>query len=199
MTAEPTASPSATNRTCGSCQLCCRLVPVAEIGKPANTRCRAQRHGKGCAVYRKPLMPVSCAMWSCRWLVGTFNGRRPDHAHYVVDMMPDYVTAQDNATKAEQHIPVVQVWVDPAHRDAHHDTALRAWLDETRQAAIVRFNSGDGFVLFPPSMSDDGEWHEIGGSVRVDSHSLLDVAARTGATVDFGNRGLVIAMREDRR
>jgi len=31
------------NRTCGGCTLCCKLLPVRELKKPANTRCQHQR------------------------------------------------------------------------------------------------------------------------------------------------------------
>ena len=44
-----------TARKCGDCQLCCKLVPVADnlvgLHKPANTRCPYQRHHKGCTIY----------------------------------------------------------------------------------------------------------------------------------------------------
>ena len=130
-------------RQCGACQLCCRLLPVRGLDKPANTRCRYQRHGKGCAVYERPAMPVECSLWSCRWLVDPNPMRlpRPDHGHYVVDLMPDTIELRNGDTTAGRMM-VLQVWVDPAHREAHRDPALReyiAHLGETAgMAAIIR-------------------------------------------------------------
>ena len=46
-----------THRRCGDCQLCCKLLPVRELSKGASERCRHQRVGKGCTVYRQPGMP----------------------------------------------------------------------------------------------------------------------------------------------
>ena len=57
----------------------------------------------------------------------------------------------------------MQVWVDPLYPDAHRDPALRAYLlrrGEQGIAAIIRYSSSRGFVLFPPNMATDGQWHE---------------------------------------
>lgn len=180
-------------RRCGECQLCCKLLPVRErdddatlkamagaglplpdgsadrvpsFDKPANTRCQHQRHGKGCMIYDR--RPLACRLWSCRWLTeaDTADQHRPDHSHVVIDAMPDYVTLQDNLTGEARHVPVIQVWVDPAYPDAHRDPALRAYV--ARQAeqgvlALIRNGSHDAFLLVPPSSAADGEWHEMHG------------------------------------
>ncbi len=80
-----------TDRKCGDCSLCCKLLPMPELAKPANKRCKHQRYGKGCAIYAR--RPDSCRTWSCRWLLGegTDDLPRPDRSHYVIDPMPDFV------------------------------------------------------------------------------------------------------------
>ena len=162
-------------RKCGGCTLCCRLLPVhhgASAGgidlpgswhKKAGERCRHQRTGKGCAVYRQAGFPTACAIWNCRWLTGidTQDMRRPDRAHYVLDVMPDYVTVTVDGTATK--IEVVQVWCDPKFPDAHRDPALRAYLarrGEEGVAALIRYSSKDAFFLAPPAMSSDGQFHE---------------------------------------
>jgi len=146
-------------RQCGDCQLCCKLLPVQEIGKLAGVRCRHQAHGVGCRVYG-PGMPSSCRLWSCAWLTGSFNGRRPDRTHYVVDILPDFITAVDDASGQKVTVPVVQVWCDPGFPLAHRDPDLRKYLDERGKdgvAALIRYGSGDAFALIPPAM---GGWIE---------------------------------------
>lgn len=169
-------------RACGSCTLCCKLVPVEEIGKPAGQRCPAQRHG-GCTVYRRPNFPMSCHAWSCRWLTNddAADLRRPDRAHYVIDMMPDYVRATDDGTGESATFPVVQIWCDPNHPDAHRDPALRAWLE--RKAAVlplfglVRYGNGAALCLIPPSMTAGGVWIEQSSRMHVEpAHSRADIA-----------------------
>lgn len=164
--------PNVRNRSCGSCTACCVQVPVRLSPwdhKPANTRCK-HLCGKGCRIYAR--RPDPCQVWSCRWLMDADTGdmRRPDQAGYVIDCMTDAVVATDNETGEQHAIQVLQVWCDPKRPDAHRDPALRRYLElmaqRHRVAAIVRWSSDDGLVLFPPSMNSTGEWGEMGGAMR---------------------------------
>jgi hypothetical protein len=153
-------------------------LPVKGINKPANTRCQHQRHGKGCAVYHKPQkgFPWECGYWNCVWLQGDDAAelRRPDRAHYVLDIMPDYVTAQDPKL-GEVRIPCIQIWCDPKYPDAHRDPALRAWLIRRDGfVGLVRYSNDSGdFVLIPPYMMENGEWLEKRqGNVQEGNHSF---------------------------
>lgn len=169
------------NRQCGDCQLCCKLMPVGELGKRAGTRCEHQRAGKGCQVYTSPAMPASCRLWSCRWINGSAPGlRRPDRTHFVIDCLPDYITLQDGVTGKAHKIPVLQIWVDPDYPDAHRDPQLRAYLDEQgRQGfmALVRYDSQRAFLLAPPSLVSDGQFHELHTSTAPEGqHRASDIA-----------------------
>ncbi len=172
-------------RKCGECTLCCKLISVRELGKPGGQRCDHQRHGKGCAIYAG--RPPSCRFWNCRWLVedDTADLSRPDRSHYVIDIMPDFITAVPHDGSPSVPVQVVQVWVDPKYPDAHRDPALRAFLarrGEENIAAIIRYNETDGFVLAPPAMNH-GEWREIAGISSGKSHSLAETVAALGGNV----------------
>lgn len=148
-------------RRCGSCTLCCKLLPVRELNKGAGERCKFQRH-TGCAIYARK--PPACGLWSCMWLVGTDMGDvpRPDRAHYVIDPMPDYIVIRDNATGEGEKVPIIQIWMDPKFPDAHRDPALRAYLERRGAPALVRLdNESAAVVLFPPECSHDNQWHEV--------------------------------------
>jgi hypothetical protein len=138
-----------------------------DFDKPAGAPCPHQRHNKGCAVYTK--RPWGCRLWNCRWLVNndTAELRRPDRSRYVVDLMPDYITAVDNATGERRDVEVVQIWVDPQDRDAwRRDKDLIAFLERRGKegiAAIMRYSESDALVVFPPSMATDRQWHEHSG------------------------------------
>lgn len=165
-------------RSCGDCQLCCKLLPVAGLPKPANTLCRFQKFHKGCSVYRTAKMPPECGLWNCRWLINDDAGElsRPDRAHYVIDVLPDFVTVttpDGDQTKLE----VVQIWIDPDYPDAHHDPALRRWLFRRAQAgiaALIRFNERDAVTLIAPPFTPDGEWLQVKGG-REKQHSPLEI------------------------
>jgi hypothetical protein len=135
-------------RRCNECTLCCRLVPVGEIGKPANTVCPQQR-SKGCRVYGTRSFPRACRLWSCLWFTNdSVPLQRPDRSHYVIDGALDFVQLDGEPFKA------LQIWVDPRFPNAHRDPALRAWLEvrwETHnELALVRFDSASALVLIPP-------------------------------------------------
>lgn len=171
-----------TARRCNECTLCCKLMPVSEIGKAAGTRCRFQR-AKGCTVYHDHAagFPRSCAQWSCAWLLnveGMADMPRPDRARYVIDTVPDYVEAEA-VLGQRARMGVVQIWIDPAHPEVHRDPKLRAWIElqakTTKFAALIRFNSYDALFLLPPSLSGDGQWHEKAGTPTGEDHTLCDI------------------------
>ena len=166
-------------RQCGDCQTCCRILPTKEINKPALTKCPHQQHHKGCKIYAT--RPISCRLWSCVWLMEDDNGhlRRPDHCHYVVDPMPDFAIARVPG-QPDRELALVQVWVDPKYPDAHEDPGLREYLNERGTegfAAIIRYGSDEGFTLFPPSMSEDKQWHDMRGASSIASreHTPRDI------------------------
>lgn len=165
-------------RACGGCTLCCRLLPVAEIGKLAGHRCQHQRHSKGCAIY--PVAPVSCRQWSCAWLVDEDAGglSRPDRSHYVIDIVPDFVKMVWPDGRVDK-MPVLQVWCDPGFPDAHRDPALRAYLSAAPVGALVRYDSTAGFVIVPPEITGLDHWFEGTGQMEHE-HSRAEIMAVAG-------------------
>jgi hypothetical protein len=173
-----------TTRTCGDCQLCCRLLPTEEIAKPALKRCPHQKHGVGCSIYER--RPLSCQLWNCRWLTDadTVDLPRPDRSHYVIDMMPDYITATIEGGKPET-IPVYQVWVDPAFKNAHRAPSFRRWLDRQRMPAVIRYGSREGFVLFPASMTGGKGFIEHESRVTANPTTLREKAEALGGMLEI--------------
>jgi hypothetical protein len=60
---EAQESPS---RRCGSCTLCCKVLGVAVLDKPAGVWCRHCRPSQGCAIYEG--RPQECRTFGCLWL-----------------------------------------------------------------------------------------------------------------------------------
>jgi hypothetical protein len=178
-----------TMRQCGDCQLCCVLLPVPPLGKAAGQRCKHQRHHKGCAIHARLAQVVpECRLWNCRWLLNndTADLSRPDRSHYVLDLVPDFVTLRDDATGEKQHVEVVQIWVDPKHPDAHRDPALRAYLERRAKenvVGLVRWDNKQAMAIFPPELSADGQWHEQGSDFRLEEHTAEEKVAALGNMV----------------
>lgn len=120
---------------------------MKDFDKPAGKPCPFQRHAKGCKVYKT--RPFGCRFWSCRWVVedDTEDLDRPDHSHYVIDMMPDFVRRGDTGDA----VPVIQIWVDPGYPDAHRDRKLREFLKRRYKEgyqAIIRYSERKSMFLY---------------------------------------------------
>jgi hypothetical protein len=175
-------------RICGDCTLCCSLLPVVALDKKAGERCINQR-GRGCKVHQKQGFPIECGLWNCRWLVDETTSKllRPDISHYVIDISPDFVTAQDKGREVK--VPVIQVWIDPRYPEAHRDPNLREWLrqHEPQCLMLVRSNAEEAKVMIPSHMSDTGKGEEVGGArmlMENRTHRADEIAAvltNTGA------------------
>ncbi|KRQ99317.1 hypothetical protein CP49_12030 [Bradyrhizobium valentinum] len=120
-------------------------------------------------------MPPEC----CRWLVDdAADLARPDRSHVVIDIMPDFITIREGETDQPRHIQVDQYWIDPRHRDAHRDPSLRRFMFRRAQdgiAALIRFNERDALTVFAPPFDINGQWHEVGGYAREQTHSLPEI------------------------
>ena len=73
---KPDVTPTRANGCgCGSCSLCCRVLDIAELNKPAHTWCRHCRPGKGgCSIYAD--RPPVCRRFACVWLL---DANCPEH------------------------------------------------------------------------------------------------------------------------
>ena len=69
-------------RQCGSCTLCCKLLAVPAIEKPAGKWCQYCERSKGCGIY--DVRPAGCRTFNCMWLQGAWlDSDRPDQIHVV--------------------------------------------------------------------------------------------------------------------
>jgi hypothetical protein len=71
-------------RSCGSCSLCCKVVSVAELAKPAGEWCAHCRPGNGCGIHA--IRPFVCRGAYCEWMISKGLGPewRPERAKFVL-------------------------------------------------------------------------------------------------------------------
>jgi hypothetical protein len=71
-------------KTCGSCSLCCKLLVIDELAKPAGAWCAHAAIGKGCRIYEA--RPGSCRTFQCYWLTQAKLDAawRPDRAGFLL-------------------------------------------------------------------------------------------------------------------
>ena len=98
------ASQSPPARECGECSLCCKLMGIATIDKPAGKWCPHCKADRGCGIYEQ--RPQECRNFVCGWLRGPQLDERwkPSFCKFVL------ANDDDNT-----HMKIV---VDPARPDA---------------------------------------------------------------------------------
>lgn len=127
---------------------------------------------------------MECRLWNCRWVTDdNLDLPRPDRAGYVIDIVPDYITAKQPG-RGDVSVPVIQIWCDPHRPEAHRDPRLRAWLEAMSRegwCALVRFSESEALMLIPPLLSDRRQWEEVGDSrmtLGETTHRAEDIAAK---------------------
>lgn len=134
--------------TCGPCGMCCKLMHIPELQKPAHSWCPSYRKGAGCTVYAT--RPRSCAEFMCMYLQADVlpESWRPDKAKFVI------------WTGREQHRLIIDV--DPQHPTAwkqrgYYDQ-IKVWADRRNPEPFeVTVRVGDRVtVVFPEADIDLG-------------------------------------------
>ena len=76
-------------KACGDCTLCCKVMAIEELAKPAGSWCRHCKPGQGCLVYAT--RAAECRSFSCLWLIDErFDARwKPNKSKLVLTTSPD--------------------------------------------------------------------------------------------------------------
>lgn len=149
-------------KRCGDCLLCCKVLPIADIGKPANKWCQHAKIGHGCKIYAD--LPDSCRNWSCLWVLeGTWPAElQPNKSHVIFDMMTDQVAAVQDSGRIDQH-EVIQLWVDPDYPEAHRAKVVRDMIEFIAMSyglsTLARIG-GRGILIAAPPLTSDRRWME---------------------------------------
>lgn len=115
---------------CGSCNLCCKLLAVPDISKPARMLCwHTGIHG-GCAVHKEKATDPSllaCAQFKCVWLESQEHPepekRLPRH------MRPDFTHVVMGPQDRNDPL-LLYVQVDPDFPSAWHAPEMAAYLQQ---------------------------------------------------------------------
>lgn len=174
-------------RQCGDCGLCCRVLPIGEIGKKHGVQCSYHKFKKGCTLHGTPAKPESCNRWSCWWLLDPrFDLPRPDRAGYMIDMMPDFVVFGEDVFTGKR-VNALQIWADPKRPEAWRDAMdwIKRVIGDREAVAVIRFSSNEALTLVPPCLSDTGDWVEIDSRLMGGVHA--DTVRRLKMEEDVAN------------
>ena len=134
-------------KPCGECSLCCKILRINVLEKPAGLWCRHFAKGHGCSIHAGA--PGECQRFQCYWSISEVLGDewRPDRSKMVI------------WSNIEGRI---MVDVDPSHPAAWRREPfygqLKAWSDRDRPMpleVLIRIKERM-LVLFPEGEIDLG-------------------------------------------
>jgi hypothetical protein len=119
------------DRSCGSCTLCCKLFPVPELNKPSGRWCQHIAQGRGCGIHET--RPTVCRSFWCQWIENDDLGPewKPEVSKFVLSIYPG-----SNS---------LAVTVDPANP---RSWAREPYLSELRRFAAAALAQGDQVIVF---------------------------------------------------
>ena len=84
-------------RACGSCNLCCKVMRIEDLAKPAGKWCGNCRQGSGCGIY--DTRPFDCRAFYCEWMIarGLGDEWKPQRAKFVL-------AVRNNGTRMTAHV-----------------------------------------------------------------------------------------------
>jgi hypothetical protein len=76
-------------KACGACSMCCQVLEIVELQKPAGLTCKECVNGGGCQVYTT--RPKVCREYECLWKGDRSMGQqlRPDRIATILMEDPD--------------------------------------------------------------------------------------------------------------
>jgi hypothetical protein len=143
---------AASGRVCGSCALCCKVLRIEELDKPAGQWCPHCTAGRdGCSIYHT--RPGSCRSFHCNWLINPELGAewRPITAKMVLVYDPParrlavhVDPAFPSAWRSEPYYRQLKAWTR-AGIDCARNPASDAWL----MAPVLVYVDDRATVMLP--------------------------------------------------
>jgi len=135
---------TAGGRECGECTLCCKVMAIEELAKPASSWCPHCKPRRGCLIYAN--RPAECRAFSCLWLVNDLLDQhwKPSKSRLVL------TTSEDG----------IEVRCDPGFPDAWRKEPFRSEIQqwavsgEARDLTVIVI-LGERIILIAPDREFD--------------------------------------------
>lgn len=121
-----TAVDAESKKACGECTLCCKVMAIEALAKPAGSWCPHCGSGRGCVIY--PTRPAECRDYSCLWLLDDRLDQRwkPSRSKLVLTTSQDGIEIRcdpgfPNAWREQPFRGQIQAW---AASGALHDVTV---------------------------------------------------------------------------
>ena len=105
-------------KACGECSLCCKILRINVLEKPAGVWCRHFAKGHGCSVHSTS--PSECQRFQCYWSIAETLGDewRPDRSKLVIwsntpgRIIVDVDPSFPNAWRTQPFYGQLKAWAD---------------------------------------------------------------------------------------
>lgn len=149
MSSEAIEAPAAPGKSCGTCTLCCKVMEIPELSKPAGQWCVHCKPGQGCGIHAE--RPDHCRAFGCLWLTQAWMGPewKPDRCRFVLSV--------------ESKTGFLVLQLDPGHANAWrqepYHSQLRRWAlqAQTNNRFLLVFNRRRATVVLPDGERDLGD------------------------------------------
>jgi hypothetical protein len=143
-------------KPCGPCSLCCKLMKIEQLDKPANQWCKHYEKGRRCTIHA--MRPAFCADYYCGWsLRPELDERwRPDNAKFILNLPKGQLIIQcDPSTPG-------------AWQRAPYYAQIKKWSERhsPQYTTVLVRTQGRLICVFPEADIDLGPYRE---SVPIDS------------------------------
>jgi hypothetical protein len=131
-------------KACGNCTLCCKVMAIEELAKPANSWCTRCKPGHGCSIYNT--RPTECRTFNCLWLTDDRLDPRwkPNKSRLVL------TTSQDGIEiRCDPGFP--DAWRKEPYRSEIHKWAVSG---EARDVTVLVI-TGEKMTLVTPDREFD--------------------------------------------
>ena len=141
-----------TERQCGACELCCKVMAVQELEKPKGSWCSNCDIGNGCKIYTE--RPNSCRTFYCGYLIS------PNLDEHWYPAKCKMIVLGDNGGKR------ISVHVDADYPEAWkkepYYSELKRWSLQVakNQVQLVVLVKSNAIVILPDRDVDLGELEE---------------------------------------
>lgn len=173
-------------RTCGTCSLCCKVLRIVELDKPAGQWCVHCRPGKGCGIHA--VRPYVCRGAYCEWMIakGLSSEWKPERAKFAL-----FVT--NGGRRLTAH-------VDPGHpqawrRSPYYENFKQWALDGVQKAPdmhLVDVMIGERTIVVLPDREVD-----LGRIAEGETVSLLKTPTAAGEVVEVRKSARRAAAMQD--
>lgn len=118
---------------CGSCSMCCKLLPIEEpdLVKPRDVWCGHYSKGRGCAIY--DARPEACRGFECHWLQAVNEGMSPSET----SLRPDKCKVIIRSSRHDDGRPALKLIVDPGYPAAHKAPVVMKLVERAYAEGIV--------------------------------------------------------------